>query len=207
MKQSLLAFLAMSIFSLLALTQQRAAMHYHSLVHGRDYEMAAMNLVSERLSKIETLSFDEADVGIGPNQQRTSTADLSAAFGLETGEPDELFGGYIIAADDIDDYHGFELDALSFDFNGATYAFDIRIDVCYIDALSPASSPIAGQTAEQTAKARCQSAKSLAKQVIVSLNETLPTDMTRAEFTERAGRTPVQVTISRVFSPAGLSFH
>ena len=41
MKQTLLAFLAMSMFSLLALSQQRSALKYHGMVHGRDVEMAA----------------------------------------------------------------------------------------------------------------------------------------------------------------------
>ena len=47
MKQSLLAFLAMSIFSLLALSQQRVMMRHHSIVYGRDAELAAMNMVSD----------------------------------------------------------------------------------------------------------------------------------------------------------------
>lgn len=213
MKQSLLAFLAMAIFSLLALSQQRAAMHYHSLVYGRDYEIAAMNMVSERLAYIETLSFDEADTDSGPLTQRLETDDLSANMGLELGESSDLLGAVeLIGADDIDDYHLFNLSRVPYEFNGINYAFDLRMEVCYIDPLSPASTPLPGQDAEAVARSRCQSGKSLAKQVIVTISEALPaTELTAVEaqnsFREQTSRAPIGVTISRVFSPAGLDFH
>lgn len=216
MKQSLLAFLAMAIFSLLALSQQRAAMHYHSLIYGRDYEIAAMNMVSEQLAYIETLYFDEADTDSPPLTQRLETDDLSANMGLELGEISDLRSGpgatQMIGADDIDDYHLFSLSAVPYEFNNINYAFDLRIEVCYVDPLGAPAPPFPGQTAEEAARARCQSAKSLAKQVIVTINESLPeTELTEAErqnsFRAQTNRTPIGVTISRVFSHAGLDFH
>ena len=53
MKQTLLAFLAMSLFSLLALSQQRVALKYHGMVYGRDIEMAGIDMALSWISSIQ----------------------------------------------------------------------------------------------------------------------------------------------------------
>lgn len=199
MRQSLLAFLAMAIFTLLALTQQRATMHYHGLVYGREYEIAAMNMITEQLTKIQSEAFDEVDTeSTADPSQRTSTDDLTATLGLETDDPE---------IDDIDDYDGYRDSSFVYMFNGYPYAFDVSIDVCYIDVLNPSG---------VSDKDRCVSTPTLAKQVTITIKDpetarsaskmggsgTVEDDEGSAEQ-----RYPVFVQISRVYSPAGLANH
>ena len=188
MKQSLLAFLAMSIFSLLALSQQRVVMKYHGMIYGRDYELAAMNMVSEKLSEIRALAFDEADLTASSPGQRRATDDLTTAksLGLDGGETDITF------ADDIDDYHQYSQLAELHEFNGLPYAFDWFVTVCYVDEYNLGS----GCTTNQT----------LAKEITITLKETLPLDPLERKKMD-LGRPPIQVTIKRVLSPGGLEFH
>lgn len=181
MKQTLLAFLAMSTFSLLALSQQRVMMRYHSMIYGRDYELAAMNMVAEKLAVIKTKAFDEADVASGATTPRSTTDDLSASLGLDAGESD------IIHADDVDDFHGYTKQGEVYEFQGNPYVFDWSIQVCYLDA-----------------NLECiTGGKSLLKEVVMTLEESLPEDRSQLDL----GRPPIRVQLKRVYSPAGLEFH
>ena len=193
MKQSLLAFLAMAVFTLLALSQQRVTLHYHGLIHGREYEIAAMNRITEQLTEIQAQAFDEADTESTANPaQRTSTADLSTTPGFD---PDDT------VPDDIDDYDGYQETAAVYTFNGYPYAFDMSINVCYIDELNPV-----GTTDED----RCVTTPTLVKQVTITLTEAAPantTAKTDETDTNSRGRLPVYVKLSRVYSPAALANH
>ena len=187
MKQSLLAFLAMSVFSLLALSQQRVVMHYFGLIHGRDYELAAMDLVSDLLGDVRGLAFDQADLTVSSPGQRRDTDDLSTTMGLDPGEED------ISDANDIDDYNGYYVTNALHTFNGNPYTFDWSISVCYVDEMNPQNGCLSsGQ-------------KSLAKEVRILVKETLP--VSESGVQEQPGRLPVSVRIQRVFSPGGLAFH
>ena len=194
MKQSLLAFLAMAVFTLLALSQQRVTMHYHGLVYGREYEIAAMNKVMDMLTLIQTEAFDEADVASSVDPaQRTTTTDLSTTLGLEVDETD---------FDDIDDYNGYSDTSSVYKFNGYPYAFDTFIEVCYIDEVNPAGA---------TESDRCVSSPTLAKQVTIIIKESEPESPTtllpEQEDKNPRQRSPVFVKISRVYSPAALAYH
>ena len=120
MKQSLLAFLAMAIFTLLALSQQRVMMRHHSIVYGRDTELAAMNMVSDKLAHLQTLSYDEVDETVDGINQRKTTDGLTSvsSFGLDADEEEDG----IIAARDIDDYHGYSATE-TYTFNRTPYRF------------------------------------------------------------------------------------
>ena len=178
MKQTLLAFLAMSMFSLLAISQQRSALKYHGMVHGRDIEMAAIDMVMSWFGSIQTRAFDEADLSLaGSGTPRTSTTGLTPDFalGLESTDDPTQF-------DDIDDYNGLDTLNMPYPFNGEIYAFDMNIDVRYVNPLNP-SNPHVGAT--------------LAKEVTISVRES----------GETIDRPPVTVTLKRVFSPAELRYH
>ena len=79
MKQTLLAFLAMSLFSLLALSQQRVALKYHGMVYGRDIEIAGVDMALNWMSNIEGAAYDEADTGKNGNP-RTKTNGLTLVY-------------------------------------------------------------------------------------------------------------------------------
>ena len=178
MKQTLLAFLAMSMFSLLALSQQRVALKYHGMVHGRDVEMAAMDLMMSWFGNMQTRAFDEADVSLASSgTPRTNTIGLTPAssLGPEDSEAPSLF-------DDLDDYHGLDTLRMPYVFNQEVYAFDVNVDVRYVNPLNP-SSPLVGA--------------SLAKEVTISL----------LESDEPIDRSRVKVEIKRIFSPAELKYH
>ena len=178
MKQTLLVFLAMSMFSLLALSQQRAALKYHGMVHGRDIEMAATDLVLTWFGNIQTRAFDEADVSLAASGlPRANTNGLTPDFALGPDENDDpdLF-------DDIDDYNGLDTLNMMHTFNGELYAFDMNIEVHYVNPLDPGA-PHIGAT--------------LAKEVTINVKES----------GEVVDRPPVQVRLKRVFSPAELKYH
>ena len=124
----MLAFLAMSIFSLLALSQQRIALRYHSMVYGRDVERAATDLVMTQFGRLQALPFDEADIQAGRHgNPRINTIDLTPANELG---PEYVDG--VPDLDDLDDYNGFQ-STINHEFNGEIYAFDMGIRVRYID--------------------------------------------------------------------------
>ena len=153
MKQTLLAFLAMSMFSLLALSQQRVALKYHGMVHGRDIEMAAIDLVMSWFGDIQTRAFDEADISLaGTGAPRSNTSGLTPEFSLGLEESDDP-----TQFDDIDDYNGLDTLRMPYEFNNELYAFDVKIDVRYVNPRDPAG-PLTGPT--------------LAKEVTISVKET-----------------------------------
>ena len=187
MRQSLLAFLAMAIFSLLALSQQRVMMRHHSIVYGRDTELAAMNMVSDKLAELQTLSYDEVDETVDGINQRTTPDGLTslAAFGLDADE--EEIG--ILAASDIDDYHGYST-VETYTYNRAVYRFKWAVDVKYIDP--------------DDLQLRASSTPTLAKLVTLTLEEDLPEGY--ADEVE-LGRPPIFVEFKKIFSPGGMTLH
>jgi hypothetical protein len=151
MKQTLLAFLAMAIFSLLSFTQQRAALRFHGQVYGRDIERAAMDFALERMSEIESKAFDEAD--LTAPELRVNIAGLTGNIGPDTDELGPL------AFDDIDDYDGYESPFVHV-FNEAEYAFNLAIDVTYVSLSDPSVALTSGA--------------SLAKEVALHVTEQTP---------------------------------
>ena len=182
MKQTMLAFLAMSIFSLLAMSQQRVALRFHSLTYGRDIEMAATDLITSQFGRLQSLPFDEADVNRSrKGNPRNNTQDLTAKENLgpeyTDGVPD---------LDDLDDFNGFS-STLNHEFNGETYEFDMDIKVVY-------KNPFNLTLLQDTTYA---ADVSTAKEVTITVKET----------TVPAERPRVSIKISRIFSPAELRYH
>ncbi len=178
MKQTLLAFLAMSLFSLLALSQQRVALKYHGMVYGRDIEMAGIDMALSWISSIQGASFDEVDTGSSGNP-RTTPNGLTPSDALGPEHTDYLDNSY---PDDLDDFNGIDT-SLVYIFQGRQYPFQLNIDVQYVRPDNPAyASPN----------------PTLTKEVTVSV-----TEPDSAAF----DRAPVKVEIKRVFSPAQLKYH
>ena len=147
MKQTLLAFLAMSLFTLLSVNQQQAALRYHGSIHSRDVEMAALDLAMQQLASIRTRAFDEADMGAGT--PRRTTDGLSGNIGQEHGTQD---------FNDIDDFSGL-VDTLDHAFNGSDYAFRIAVQVQNVSPVDPTTIVFG---------------PSLAKEVTVNVSEPTP---------------------------------
>ncbi len=178
MKQTLLAFLAMSLFSLLALSQQRVALKYHGMVYGRDIEIAGVDMALNWISNIEGAAFDEIDTGKNGNP-RTKTNGLTSADALGPEMQDFLDNSY---PDDLDDFNGIDT-LMVYRFQGRNYPFKLKIDVQYVNPINPSQqSPTPTLTKEVT--------------VAVLEPDTLLVD-----------RAPVKVEIKRVFSPAQLRYH
>ncbi|MDZ4698483.1 MAG: hypothetical protein SH809_02150 [Rhodothermales bacterium] len=148
MRQTMLAFLAMAIFSLLSFSQQRAALRYHGQVYGRDVERAALDFAQVKMAEIESKSFDEIDAA-NP-ELRVDVAGLTGNIGPDE---DELA---VAAFDDIDDYHGFSSPYTHL-FNSAEYPFQLDIEVQFVSVSNP-SVALTG-------------AASLAKEVTVRVTE------------------------------------
>lgn len=178
MKQTLLAFLAMSLFSLLALSQQRVALKYHGMVYGRDIEIAGVDMALNWMSNIEGAAYDEADTGKNGNP-RTKTNGLTAADALGP-EPQDFQDNTF--PDDLDDFNGIDT-TLVYQFQGRAYPFNLKVDVQYVNPANPSL-----HSANPT----------LTKEVTVAVLEpdTLVID-----------RAPVKIEIKRVFSPAQLRYH
>jgi hypothetical protein len=183
MKQTMLAFLAMSIFSLLSISQQRVALRFHGMVYGRDIEMAATDLVMTQIGRIQSLPFDEADVNLSRRgnprnniEDLTPRENLGPEFNLE-GEPD---------LDDIDDYNGYQA-SIQHPFNGVIYSFDMSIRVRYKD--------LNNLTLLQDTT--YDASVSLAKELTVSVKE--------SDIPEERPR--VSIEVRRIFSPAELRYH
>lgn len=178
MKQTLLAFLAMSLFSLLALSQQRVALKYHGMVYGRDIEMAAIDMALNRITNIEGTAFDEVDTGTSGNP-RTNVTGLTPSDALGP-EPEDIQDNS--EQDDLDDFNGIDTSAV-YIFQGREYPFKLKIDVQYVNPTNPS---LASPT------------PTLTKEVTVAVSE--PDSVTFE-------RPPVKVEIKRVFSPAQLRYH
>jgi len=162
-------------------------MRHHSIVYGRDTELAAMNMVSDRLAHLQTLAYDEVDELVGGINQRTTPDGLTSpsAFGLDDDERE--IG--ISAASDIDDYHGYSA-VETYTYNRTVYRFKWAVDVKYVDPkdlqLSPSSTP------------------TLAKLVILKLEEDFPENYTEEV---ELGRLPISVEFKKIFSPGGMTLH
>ena len=132
MKQTLLAFLAMSLFSLLALSQQRVALKYHGMVYGRDIEIAGVDMALNWMTNIEGAAFDEVDTGSNGNP-RTKTNGLTTPDALGPEQQDFQDNTY---PDDLDDFNGIDT-TLVYQFQGQSYPFKLKIGVQYVNPANP----------------------------------------------------------------------
>ncbi|MEM8559762.1 MAG: hypothetical protein AAGG50_18225 [Bacteroidota bacterium] len=98
MQQTLLSILAIVVVGMFALGQQQDVASSERAVYEREMQERAAEKVRELLYEVQSLPFDEAD--IGSPSIRTNTAGLSA-IGPESDEPTPSY------FDDVDDYNGF----------------------------------------------------------------------------------------------------
>ncbi|MGI9174587.1 MAG: hypothetical protein ACR2GR_04650 [Rhodothermales bacterium] len=148
MKQTLLAFLAVTLISLYSINQRRTLMHTQNNVYAREIETVATDLALSKLAEISALAFDEKDVGVS-DLLRTTTDSLTTAgsLGPELGETVADF-------DDIDDYHGYQSPDVLRRLNEESFRFQVDVQVAYVDVSgAPAGGPtLAKQVTVQVRK-------------------------------------------------------
>ena len=127
MKQTLLAFLAVTLISLYSIHQRRSLMHAQNNVYAREIETVATDLALSKLAEISALAFDEQDVGTS-GLIRTTTDSLTTAndLGPELGETVADF-------DDVDDYHGYQKLDVRRQLGEESFRFQMDVQVAYVD--------------------------------------------------------------------------
>lgn len=137
MPQTLLALVAILVFSFFALSQHEAKADAEQFAITAEVEFAAGRLARQRLATVLALDYDEADVGVP--RARTSTT------GLSTLGPDDGIAFETAEAqyDDVDDFHGRQR-TVSADWMDESLAFFDSVSVRYVDPATLA--PVAGPT-------------------------------------------------------------
>lgn len=136
MSQTISAFLALLIVSLVAVTQQRTAMHsYEGMLNGAMNVMAS-GAALQVLDFIERQAFDNATTG---GSFVTSPSQLSN-WPFTTGNACQ-FNGTTSPCDDVDDFHRMIPDTVKSILRGGNiFRFTITSDVFYVDTnLNPDS--------------------------------------------------------------------
>jgi len=100
MPQTLLALVAILIFSFFALSQHGATADVEQFAVTAEVELAAQRLARQRLAEVLARAFDEADVGL--DRARVTPNGLSA-LGPDDGVLTETTEADY---DDVDDFHG-----------------------------------------------------------------------------------------------------
>ena len=134
MPQTLLALLAILIFSFFALSQHEATADVEQLAVTAEVEFAAQRLARQRLAEVLARAFDEADVGL--DRARISPDGLSAlgpddGVLMETTEADY---------DDVDDFHGAGAQPVTADWMDETIDYWHTTTVRYVDLATGAPS-------------------------------------------------------------------
>ena len=129
MSQTLMAFLAMLIVSLLSFNQQRALLQAYDAMIDDELEVMASGVAMQAMEYIATQAFDDnAPVS-------TPTALTMPPF--ETGQACPLGsatgGGYDVC-DDLDDFHQMQWEQVPFALDADTLFFAVRAEVYYLDA-------------------------------------------------------------------------
>ena len=126
MQQTLLALVAILVFSFFALSQHEAKADAEQFAVTAEVEFAAQRLARQRLATVLAKAFDEADVGLV--RARTSPTGLSA-IGPDDGVTEELTEADY---DDVDDFHGHPAQAASAAWMDESIAFTHAVTVRYV---------------------------------------------------------------------------
>ncbi len=126
MQQTLLALVAILIFSYFALSQHGARADIDQFAISAEVEFAAGRLARQRLATVLARAFDEADVGV--SRVRTSPAGLST-IGPDDGVASEVNDTQY---DDVDDYDGLS-QPVTADWMDQEIAFTDSVSVRYVD--------------------------------------------------------------------------
>ncbi len=129
MPQTLLAFLAMMIVTLLAINQQQRVLRIYESMLDDEMEVMAAGVALQALEIIEAQAFDSATLPVGATV--TDPSELTALpFATNNGCS---LRGLNALCDDVDDFNGMTPDTLSFSMrNGVTYAFEVTATVDYV---------------------------------------------------------------------------
>lgn len=148
MQQTLLAIVAILVFSFFALNQHRAQASVERTAVGSEIEALAADVARARLVELTSLAYDEADVG--RSDLRNNPSGLSTTLGPDGGETTASL------YDDLDDYTG-QIENHIAEWEGTDVPFTIVIFVRYVDPDRPS----------QTA-----TSPTLAKEIVVTVQET-----------------------------------
>lgn len=149
MQQTLLALVAILVFSYFALSQHTAKASTERVALTAEVEMAGARVARQRLANVLARRFDEADADEG--RVRTSPTGLST-LGPDTGETTEA------DYDDVDDVHGQPARTVTTEWMGSTLAFTDSVSVQYLDddTLQPVVGPTLTKEVTVTVRAVSQ---------------------------------------------------
>ncbi len=136
MPQTVLAFLAMMIVTMLSLNQQQSMLLAYELMLNDEMEIMASAVAQQALEYISQREFDAAVSGSGSVNNPNELQDLPFSTGNNCA-----LEGPLVLCQDLDDFHGIVTDSLSFSGRDNTFFFVINVEVYYVDAaLNPDSS-------------------------------------------------------------------
>ncbi len=136
MPQTLLAFLAMMIVTLLSMNQQQSLLRAYEAMLDDEMEVMAGSIALQAMEVIQARAFDSATIA-GPV---TDPSALTAPpFATDNGCS---LRGLNTLCDDVDDFHMMTPDTLSFSLRGGlTYRFSVTAEVRYIDTTGSLDTP------------------------------------------------------------------
>lgn len=142
MPQTLLAFLAMMIVTLLSINQQQRILRTYEAMLDDEMEVMAAGVALQALEVIEATAFDSATLG---GATVATPAELTA-LPFPTGNGCSLRGLNALC-DDVDDFHQMTPDTLQFTMrDGTTYAFLVTAEVNYVTTTGAGIAPAVSQT-------------------------------------------------------------
>ncbi|MEM0962051.1 MAG: hypothetical protein AAGK21_05855 [Bacteroidota bacterium] len=137
MPQTLIALIAIVVFSILALQQHETSTETEEFAITAEVEQAATRLARQRLATIVSATFDEADVGVTRTRTGTANLTLSADFGPDDPVMEEVGEA---SYDDVDDYHLSVTSDVRAPWMGKEIVFSDSVHVEYVDLGTLASS-------------------------------------------------------------------
>jgi hypothetical protein len=137
MPQTVLAFLAMMIVTLLSLNQQQSMLLAYELMVNDEMEFMASAVALQAMEYVTRRDFDAAVSGTATVAAPSELQDLP----FITGNSCELEGPVVFCVD-LDDFHKMLPDTLAFTGrNSTTFSFAVSTEIYYVDdALNPDSS-------------------------------------------------------------------
>lgn len=127
MQQTLLALVAILIFSFFALSQHEVRADAEVTALSAEVEMAGARLARERLADVLSRRFDEQDES--HTRARTTPLGLTAAADLGPDADETLEADF----DDVDDFHGRPARVLETEWMGQRVTFTDSVTVRYIE--------------------------------------------------------------------------
>lgn len=136
MPQTVLAFLAMMIVTMLSLNQQQSMLLAYELMLNDEMEFMASAVALRSIEYISQREFDNAVSGTATVSNPSELQDLPFVAGNDC-----LLQGVDLTCLDMDDYHGMVVDTMSFSGRDDTFEFAVTAEVFYVDdTVNPDSS-------------------------------------------------------------------